>query len=214
MKHYVRTVPKLAVLACLAAASAGCRGNRSDVPPIHLQQNMDFQERGEPQEANPFFADGRWMRQPPEGTVAVGLLREDDHYWRGRGPDGTLADSLPPGVELDEALLQRGEERYDIYCQPCHGGAGYGDGPVTRRGGGFQGVKPANFHTKKLGPAPLGYLFHVASWGKASMLGYAAQVPVRDRWAIAAWVRTLQVAHRADAKKLPEGTELVRTVSQ
>ena len=210
---------KRASMVLLAVVLAGCWGNRSDVPPIHLQQNMDFQERGEAQEKvpvapdSPLYNDGRWMRPAPKGTVAVGHLKEDDHYWRGRSPDGTLADALPPGVELDEALLDRGQERFNIYCQPCHGEMGYGDGPVTRRGGGFQ-VKPANFHTKKLAPAPLGYLFHVVSWGASSMQGYASQIPVRDRWAIAAWVRTLQVAHRADAGSFPNDAPLRKAVHQ
>ncbi len=207
-----------AIVACVGLS--GCRGNRSESPPIHLQQNMDFQNRGEAQEKapvgpeSPLYRDGRWMRTPPEGTVAVGHLREDDHYWRGKSPDGKLVDALPPGVKLDEALLARGEERYNIYCQPCHGAMGYGDGPVTRRGGGFQGAKPANFHTKKLAPAPIGYLYQVATDGKSTMLGYKGQVPAADRWAIAAWVRTLQVAHRADPKTFPKGTEITRTVKQ
>lgn len=209
---------KSLALAAVCMSLLGCRGNRSESPPVHLQQNMDFQHRGEAQEKNPvspdspLYRDGRWMRLPPEGTVAVGHLKADDHYWRGRLPDGKLADALPARVKLDASLLARGEDRYDIYCQPCHGAMGYGDGMVTRRGGGFQGVKPANFHTKKLGPAPIGYLFHVASWGQSTMKGYASQIPVADRWAIAAWVRTLQVAHRADADTLPEGTEITRTV--
>lgn len=192
----------LLALAGVALVASACRGNRSDKPPIHFQQNMDFQNRGEAQERNPYFADARWMREPVDGTVAVGHLKEDDHMHLGRLPNGILADALPSSVELDDSLLERGEERYDIYCQPCHGKLGYGDGPVTRRGGGFA-VQPANFHTKKLGPAPLGYLYHVASFGKGTMLGYAAQIPTEDRWAIAAWVRTLQVAHRGTKDKLP-----------
>lgn len=213
MRTTMQARHRLMLLAAAGLALASCRGNRSDKPPVHLQQNMDFQDRGEAQEHNPLFADGRWMRPQVEGTVAVGFLKEDDHFWRGRQPNGMLADALPAGVELDESLLARGEERYNIYCQPCHGAMGYGDGPVTRRGGGFP-VKPANFHTKKLAPAPLGYIFHVASEGKATMLGYKAQIPTRDRWAIAAWVRTLQVAHRADDKDFPPGTEIHRAVTQ
>jgi mono/diheme cytochrome c family protein len=193
---------KITLLALSALAALGCRGNRSEDPPVHLQQNMDFQEKGEAQERSEFFEDGRVMRLPVEGTVAVGQLRDDDHLWRGRTPAGDLADALPDGVDFDEALLARGEQRYNIYCQPCHGALGYGDGPVTRRGGGFA-VRPANFHAKKYEPAPLGYLFHVASEGFGTMLGYKSQVPVRDRWAIAAWVRTLQVSQRANAEELP-----------
>lgn len=206
VKHAMHAMPathvRLGALLLCAVAAAGCRGNRSELPPVHLQQNMDFQEKGEAQERSELFADGRVMRQPVEGTVAVGQLRDDDHLHRGRLPSGDLADALPDSIELDEALLDRGRERYDIYCQPCHGELGFGDGPATRRGGGFA-VPPANFHVKRLGPAPLGYLFHVASEGYSTMLGYKAQVPVRDRWAIAAWVRTLQVSQRAAQTELP-----------
>lgn len=185
------------------ATLAGCRGNPSDEPPIHLQQNMDFQERGDPQERNDYFADGRVMRPPVEGTVAFGYLKEDDHLWRGRLPNGQLADALPAGMELTPALLDRGKQRYDIYCQPCHGELGHGDGPATRRGGGFA-VKPANLHQQKFLPAPIGYFYDVATNGKGSMKPYKAQIPVEDRWAIAVWVRTLQVASQAQPTDMPE----------
>lgn len=183
-------------------ALAGCRGTRSEDPPVHLQQNMDFQERGDPQEFSGFFADGRVMRKPPEGTVAVGLLKDDDHLHRGRNLDGTLADALPPSIKLDDKLLSRGEARFGIYCAPCHGGAGRGDGPVTRRGGGMMPA-PANLHLARLRPEPLGYFYQVISNGKGKMRPYKAQIPVEDRWAIAAWVRTLQVSHDAAAAAAP-----------
>lgn len=190
-------------------ALGGCRGNSSEEPPIHFQQNMDFQERGDPQERNDFFADGRVMRKPAEGTVAYGFLKEDDHLWRGRLPNGQLADALPPGMELTPALLDRGQQRYDIYCQPCHGELGYGDGPATRRGGGFA-VKPANLHQQKFLPVPLGYFYDVATNGKGSMKPYKAQIPVEDRWAIAVWVRTLQVAGQGQEADVPEQAKTQR----
>jgi len=192
------------LLAVLALAA--CRGNRSDEPPVHLNQNMDFQEKLEAQERNDFFADGRAMRKPPAGTVAVGFLADDDHLHRGRNLDGTLADALPPSIKLDEKLLTRGQERFEIYCQPCHGTTGHGDGPATRRGGGFPpGVAPANLHLKRLQPEALGYFFHVITNGKGKMRSYKAQIPVEDRWAIVAWVRTLQVSHTAKASDIPAG---------
>ncbi|MEX1367275.1 MAG: cytochrome c [Nannocystaceae bacterium] len=192
-----------AAAALLMGSLAGCRGNTSELPPVHLQQNMDFQERGEAQERNDYFEDGRVMRPPVEGTVAVGLLKEDDHLWRGRLPNGQQADVLPPGMELDAKLLERGQERYNIYCQPCHGESGHGNGPVTRRGGGFS-VMPANLHQDKYLPAPLGYFYDVITNGKGSMYGYAAQIGVEDRWAISVWVRTLQVAGQATPDEVPE----------
>jgi mono/diheme cytochrome c family protein len=189
----------------------GCRGNRSELPPVHLQQNMDFQERGDAQERNDFFPDGRVMRKPPVGTVAWGdqsmvadphYLKADDHLYRGRNEDGTLAEGLPGAVKLNEVLLQRGEERFNIYCQPCHGQTGHGDGPATRRGGGFS-VKPASLHLSRLRPERLGYFYDVITNGKGQMRSYRAQIGVEDRWAIAAWVRTLQVSHSARADEVP-----------
>lgn len=192
----------LALLALALGAAGGCRGNRSEDPPVHLQQNMDFQERGDPQEFNGFFADGRVMRKPPEGTVAVGLLKDDDHLHRGRNLDGSLADALPPSIKLDEKLLLRGEARFNIYCAPCHGQTGHGDGPVTRRGGGMQ-PPPVNLHLARLRPEALGYFYNVVTNGKGKMRPYKSQIPVADRWAIAAWVRTLQVSHDAKAGDIP-----------
>ena len=210
MRHDFKT-GVFAVLT-LAALSTGCRGNRSDQPPVHLNPNMDFQQKGEAQERNEFFADGRWMREPPPGTVPARsviaddgerFLKADDHLYRGIGLDGTFVDALPPSMVLDDGLLARGKERYDIYCAPCHGHSGGGDGTATRRGGEMT-VKPVNFHRKDLQAAPLGYLFHVVSQGKGAMQPYASQIQsYEDRWAIAAWTRVLQVSHRADPNEMP-----------
>lgn len=180
----------------LSTQLAGCWGNRSETPPIHLNQNMDFQEKGESQERNQFFADGRAMRTPPDGTVAVGFLKDDDHLYRGLDSKGQVVDALPKGMLLNAQLLDRGEERFNIYCSPCHGVTGRGDGAATRHGGGMQ-VEPANFHDSVFQPAPLGYFFYVQSIGVGKMRSYAAQIPERDRWAIAAWLRVLQISHRA-----------------
>lgn len=170
----------------------GCWGTRSELPPVHLVLNMDDQQKFDPQEDNEFFGDKRAMRLPVEGTVAIGKLRDDDHLYRGRDANGRLVDGLPSGIQLDDALLARGEERYGIYCSPCHGGSGLGDGVATRRGGGFQ-VAPKNLHEPRLKAMPLGYFYKVISEGQGTMLSYAAQITEpRDRWAIAAWVRVLQ----------------------
>jgi mono/diheme cytochrome c family protein len=179
----------LAVVGTLS----GCWGNRSEDPPVHIIWNMDFQDKWDPQEPSELFEDGRAMRPPVEGTVARGQLKDDDLLWRGRGFDGRLADQLPESIKLDAALLERGHERYNIYCAPCHDQSGQGLGPVTQRGGGFK-VAPANLHQERLMPMPLGYFYEVITNGKLpNMLPYAAQIPVEDRWAIAVWVRALQV---------------------
>lgn len=186
------------------AGLAGCWGNYSESPPVHLQQNMDFQERGEAQERNQFFADGRVMRTPPTGTVAVGFLKDDDHLWRGIDDQGHVAATLPEDMELTQELLDRGEDRYNIYCAPCHGQQGRGDGPAQRRIAEGFAQAPANFHDDQYQPAPVGYFYKVGTEGYGVMKGYASQIPdPEDRWAIAAWIRVLQVSHRAKKGDVP-----------
>lgn len=174
-----------------ALALVACQGTRSENAPVHLNPNMDFQDKYEAQERNDHYADGRAMRPPVEGTVARGLLKDDDHLWRGRGIDGRLIDELPAQFELNAELLDRGRDRFEIYCAPCHDESGRGQGVVTKRGGRFQ-VQPASFHQDRLRAMPIGYIYKVIAEGQGTMLSYAAQIPVEDRWAIAAWVRTLQ----------------------
>lgn len=204
----------IASFAFAVAAVAGlgaCQGNRSELPPVHLVHNMDFQARYDAQEQNDFFKDvdcanainstcmGRANRPPVPGTVAVGQLKDDDELWRGRGSDGRLLDRLPASIPLGSDLLARGEERYNIYCQPCHDQTGGGKGIATRRGGGFS-VAPANLHDPRLRAMPLAYFYDVIANGKGTMLPYSAQIPVHDRWAITAWVRTLQAARTEEGK--------------
>jgi len=205
-----RSLAGLVALAAVAGLGA-CQGNRSDLPPVHLIHNMDFQARYDAQEQNDFFKDvdcaaavnegcaGRAMRPPVPGTVAVGQLKDDDELHRGRGPDGRLLDRLPASMALGSELLARGEQRYNIYCQPCHDQTGGGKGIATRRGGGFS-VAPANLHDPRMRAMPLAYFYDVIANGKGTMLPYAAQIPVHDRWAIAAWVRTLQAARTEEGK--------------
>ncbi len=199
-------------LLALAGSLTACQGNRSDLPPVHLIQNMDFQARFDAQEENEFFREadcaravnhdckGRAMRPPVPGTVAVGFLKDDDELHRGRGADGRLFDRLPASITLGPELLDRGRERYNIYCQPCHDEAGGGKGIATLRGGGFK-VAPANLHDPRLRAMPLAYFYDVITNGKGTMLPYNAQIPVKDRWAIAAWVRTLQAARSPEEGK-------------
>lgn len=189
-------ITKTLGVAAMATVLTGCWGNRSEKPPVHIIWNMDFQDKWDAQEPAPegsIFADGRAARPPVEGTVARGFLKDDDLLWRGRGFDGRYSDELPESIEVDEALLARGEERYNIYCAPCHDDSGTGKGPVTLRGGGFK-VAPANLHQARLLPMPLGYFYDIITNGKMpNMLPYKAQIPVEDRWAIAVWVRALQI---------------------
>jgi mono/diheme cytochrome c family protein len=190
-KH--KTILALGLGLAAVTTLTGCWGNRSEKPPVHLVWNMDFQDKWDPQEKAKFFADGRAQRPEVAGTVARGFLKDDDLLWRGRDFDGRFADKLPDGMKLDAKLLARGQERYNIYCAPCHDQAGRGNGPATTRGGGFK-VAPANLHQERLVPMPLGYFYDVITNGKMpNMFPYAAQIPVEDRWAIAVWVRALQI---------------------
>jgi mono/diheme cytochrome c family protein len=168
-----------------------CRGDFSDQPPIHFNPNMDNQERFDPQEPNPFFKDGLAMRKPVPGTVARGQLRTDTHLHQGRtGAD--FATTLPAQVILSEPLLARGKERFLIYCAPCHGPLGHGDGVVFRRNAGLP--RPANFHDQRVRAMPLGQIVHTIVQGKQNMQRLGFLIPAEDRWAIATYLRALQLS--------------------
>ncbi len=184
----------------LSGALLGCRGNKSSVPPVHPNQNMDFVQYYDPQEDNAWFPDHRSVRPLPVGTVAQGHSKVDAALHKGRGENGRFLDGLPASITLDDALLARGEARYQVYCTPCHAKAGDGQGIVVARG---LKVPPPSYFEPRLQAMPLGYIYDVIAHGKNTMKPYASQIPVHDRWAIAAWVRTLQVGHRATLADLP-----------
>lgn len=182
-------VQRLGILAAVAATSivaGACRQDMHDNP------------RYEPLEASSFFTDGRSERLPVTHTVPRGFLHHDEHLYTGK-IGGQLADTLP--VAPSEALLARGRERFNVFCSPCHGRLGRGDGMVVRRG--FR--PPPSFHSDRLRQAPVGYFFDVISHGFGAMQDYAAQVPVADRWAIAAYIRALQVSQHASVDDVPAG---------
>jgi mono/diheme cytochrome c family protein len=157
---------------------------------------MYNQPRIEPQEASDFFEDGRAERPLVEGTVAYQSASGSGPLATGREGE-QLVTELP--VPLDEALLRRGEERFNIYCSVCHGRTGDGDGMIVQRG--YR--RPPTFHSDRLRGAPIGHLFDVANNGFGAMPSYALQVPVHDRWAIAAYIRALQLSQHAAADELP-----------
>lgn len=178
---------------------SACRGQVSREPPIHLNPNMDHQEKFLPQSENPTFQDRRAMRPQVPGTVAVGELAADDHLHRGLGPDGKPAAALPRDLRLDRALLQRGRERYDVFCAPCHDRAGTGEGIVVKKGM----LQPPRFADPRLRAMPLGQLYGIVTAGVRNMPPYAAQIPVADRWAITAYVRALQISRSAEKALVP-----------
>ncbi len=165
------------------------------------RQDMHDQPKYEPLETSAFFSDGRASRQPVPGTVARGELRDDDHLYRGLDANGELAATLPMPVTAE--ALTRGRERFDIFCSPCHGRAGDGRGMIVRRG--FK--QPESFHQDRLRDVPVGYFFEVATNGFGQMSGYSAQIPVKDRWAIGAYIRALQLSRNAPVAML-DATDL------
>jgi mono/diheme cytochrome c family protein len=158
--------------------------------------DMQDQPKYKPQRPSDFFADGRSERPPVPGTIARGGLNEDDAFYTGKGPDGKDIDYFPIAVNKD--LIFRGQQRFDIYCSPCHGRIGNGMGMIVRRG--FK--QPPSYHSDRLRTAPVGHFYDVMTNGYGAMLNYAAQVSVRDRWAIAAYIRTLQYAENASVNDL------------
>jgi len=174
----------------------GCKGSRSEKPPVHVWQQMDNQQYYRAQTPNTIFSDGRSMRAPVKGTVARGGLKDNFEFYRGRDTTGRLIDQLPAGLELSKAFIKHGETRYNIYCAPCHDGAGRGKGMIQQHAGGFK-VAPKSFQSPVMRAMPLGHFFHVTTEGSGTMRPYASQVPELDRWAIAAWIRVLQT-HGAD----------------
>ncbi|MEX2141490.1 MAG: cytochrome c [Pirellulales bacterium] len=181
-------------------ALAGCHSDMYDQP------------RYEPLEKSDFFDDGRASRPLVAGTVAQGDLREDEALYTAR-EDGKLIADLPQSLrrelasdkdnqQIDPAFVQRGQERFNIFCTPCHGQLGEGDGMIVRRG--FR--QPPTYHSDRLRGVPIGHFFDVMTNGFATMPDYAEMIPVRDRWAIAVYVRALQWSQNARPDDLDEAS--------
>ena len=178
---------------------AGCyQGHPSKEPPIHINPNMDWQPKVEAQEEFDFFSDETGMRTPIEGTVARGELRLDDAYYLGKEHDTVNVRKNPLPITME--LVRRGQDRYNIYCTPCHGRTGDGKGIIATKEGM---VPPASFHDDRIRKEVDGYLFNVMSNGLRNMQAYRFQIPIRDRWAIVAYVRALQLSHDAPESVVP-----------
>jgi hypothetical protein len=173
-----------AVLVALAAG-VGCR------------QDMQDQPKYIPLRPSDFFGDGRSERPLIEGTVARGHLDDDTAYYTGRGPDGTFVNEFP--FPVTKEVVERGQNRFNIYCTPCHDRLGNGDGRVVRRGYRH----PPSYHIDRLRQVPNGYIYDVITTGFGAMPDYAAQIQPSDRWAIVSYVRALQLAHNAKIDDVP-----------
>ena len=171
-------------IAATAALLAGCRRDMQDQP------------RFRPFRPTTFFADGRSQRPQVPGTVARGELEEDDLLYRGK-VDGKPAETFP--MPITAQILARGRERFDIFCAPCHGRVGDGDGTVVERGM----RRPTSFHAERLVKAPPGQFFDAITNGFGAMFDLADRIPAEDRWAIVAYVRALQRSKSAKLDDVP-----------
>jgi mono/diheme cytochrome c family protein len=182
----------------LAVAAVGCRSETSAQPPIMLERNMFQQQRYNPQARSKFFTDGRTMRKPVEHT------QSRDYETNPEIVDGELADGSGYVLALPDPVLaqlgglagtiKRGQERYNIYCRPCHDATGSGHGTVIKRGM----AQPPTFHDDRVRHMPDGQLFATISRGVRNMPAYNYSIPVHDRWAIVSYVRALELSQAGE----------------
>lgn len=175
----------------LALVTAGC-----DVVPLHMRD----QPRYDPLEPSTLFEDGLASRHLPANTVPRGEWGEmmlDEEFFTGKNGDEFVAE-IP--LEVTREVLLRGQERYNIYCSPCHSRVGDGQGIIVQRG--F--LQPSSFHTQRLREQPAGYFYDVITNGFGAMYSYAARVHPEDRWAIVAYIRALQFSQNVPLDSLPE----------
>ncbi|HVU16383.1 MAG TPA: cytochrome c [Candidatus Didemnitutus sp.] len=205
----------LAFLCLLTVSIMGLRGRRSTEAPIMVFPDMDFQGKYKPQRESKFFADGRTDRNPVAGTVPFGrdterwdangktplpdadFLKADDDMYAGKNADGTFARGFP--VTVDQELLKRGQDRFQIYCQPCHGALGDGNG-ITRS---YGMIATASYHDDRIRKMPEGEIFNTITHGKNTMMSYADKLSVHDRWAVIAYIRALERARNATLADVP-----------
>jgi mono/diheme cytochrome c family protein len=200
MIAHTRRVLGALALTSLVVLSGCARGCTSSRPPIHVNPSMDDQPKVRPQTASNFFRNGASMREPVPGTVPIGGLKEDTSFFTGKAADGQFVATIP--VPVDKTLVNRGRERYRIYCQPCHDARGDGKGILFQRGN----VPTASFHQEKILKYSDGEIFEVITNGRGLMSAYRWPIPPADRWAIVAYVRELERERLARATGAPAGT--------
>jgi len=183
--HTLRRAGLVCAVFCLALIMTGCTMTMKDQP------------RVDPYEPAPFFADERSALLPVEDTVPYGMARTDEALYTGQ-VDGGYVEVYP--FPITKEGLEYGRQRYDIYCAPCHGFTGEGDGMVVQRG--FR--QPPSFHQDRLREAPPGYFYYAITNGFGTMPSYANRIPVRDRWLIIAYIKALQLSQYAPVSELPQ----------
>jgi mono/diheme cytochrome c family protein len=196
-----------AFLVVLVISIAGFRGRLSTRPPVEVFPDMDRQAKYKPQAESKFFADGRADRPLPAGVVArgrtvvtdPGFLRSDDFLYRGKTPAGEFAREFPSQLALNEQFMARGRDRYTIYCAPCHGALGDGQG-ITKP---YGMVTTASYHDDRIRQMAEGEIFNTITNGKNTMFAYADKLSPEDRWAVIAYVRALQRARSGTVGDVP-----------
>lgn len=203
----------LAFLCLLTVSVLGFRGMNSTRPPIEVFPDMDHQAKYKPQSSSKFFGDGRADRLPVPGTVPHGrsaipkpgqkdaadpdFLRADEFHYAGKASDGSFARGFP--VDVTQAMVLRGQDRFQIYCQPCHGTLGDANG-ITKQ---YGMVATPSFHDDRLRGMSEGEIFNTITNGKNTMYPYADKLSPDERWAVIAYVRALQRAHHATVDDVP-----------
>jgi len=207
-------MPRSIVLGLVLAAAlalvpvvliARARAVRSESPRILLISDMANQPKFKAQDANPLFADGRAMRSRLPGTVGRADLETDRHRYRGKQGDAWAVDFPMP---VTGVLIRRGRERYNLFCAPCHGLVGDGNGIVSKRAEELETagwVPPVSFHTGLIRQRPVGHLFNTVTNGIRSMPSYGEQIRAEDRWAVVAYVRALERSQNATIEDVPPG---------
>lgn len=194
----------------LALSILGFRGSLSTRSPLEVFPDMDHQAKYKPQAESKFFSDGRVDRTRIAGTVAFGrradaadpkFLKADSAVYAGKDAAGAWVVGFPAAITVDAKLMERGQDRYTVYCAPCHGAIGDGNG-ITKQYG--MGATPS-YHDARLRTMAEGEIFNTITNGKGNMLSYADKLPADDRWAVIAYVRALQRAAHATAADVPPG---------
>ncbi len=193
-----------AFLVVLTLSVLGFRGTKFTHPPMDVFPEWAFpsmrhQPKYKPQSESQFFADGRTDRPLPAGVVSRDPLRNDDALYLGKAADGTWLRGFPAAVTVDGKLIARGRERFTIYCSPCHGALGDGNG-ITKQYG--MGATPT-YHDDRLRQMAEGEIFNTITRGKNNMLSYADKLKPEDRWAVILYVRALQRAQTGAVSDVP-----------
>lgn len=184
-----------AFVVVLGLSVLGLRGTKFTHPPMDVFPEwafpgMKYQPKYKPQRESAFFGDGRTDRPIPAHTVSRDPLRNDDALYEGKNPDGSWVRGFPAAIKVDEHLIARGHDRFQIYCSPCHGSLGDGNG-ITKQYG--MGATPT-YHDQRLREIAEGEIFNTITHGKGNMLPYADKLLPEDRWAVILYVRALQRA--------------------